>query len=176
VNRRRAGAILGCGGGATPGGADPSEPAAGDAVPAAGERIAATLFYGSGDGTALVAVEREVPLADGLLAQGRQILEAQLGNDVPEGLRPVFPEGTRLRGFYVTDRGEAFVDLSAELAVGHPGGALAEQLTVFAIVHAVTANLPAVEGVQILIGGREVDTLAGHLDLRRPPRSDGDDE
>ena len=31
-------------------------------------------------------------------------------------------------------------------------------------------NLPAVTGVQILIDGKEVDTLAGHVDLRRPLR------
>ena len=29
-------------------------------------------------------------------------------------------------------------------------------------------NLPEVSSVQILIDGREVDTLAGHIDLRHP--------
>ena len=32
----------------------------------------------------------------------------------------------------------------------------------------VTVNLPAVSGVQVLVNGKEVDTLAGHVDLRRP--------
>jgi hypothetical protein len=41
-------------------------------------------------------------------------------------------------------------------------------LTVYAIVNAVTANLSSVERVQILIDGRQADTLAGHVDLRRP--------
>jgi len=41
-------------------------------------------------------------------------------------------------------------------------------LTVYAIVNAVTANLSSVERVQILIDGKQVDTLAGHVDLRRP--------
>ena len=36
----------------------------------------------------------------------------------------------------------------------------------------MTSNLPAVTGVQILIDGKEVDTLAGHLDLRRPIEQD----
>jgi hypothetical protein len=39
-------------------------------------------------------------------------------------------------------------------------------------VNAVTANLPAIQRVQILIEGREVDTLAGHVDLRRPLERD----
>jgi hypothetical protein len=39
-------------------------------------------------------------------------------------------------------------------------------------VNALTSNLPAITSVQILIEGREVDTLAGHLDLRRPIEPD----
>ena len=35
-------------------------------------------------------------------------------------------------------------------------------------VNALTVNLPAVTRVQILIDGKEADTLAGHVDLRHP--------
>ena len=135
------------------------------------EQVDATLYYASADGAWLVPTRQEVPLASDTLAQGRQLLEAQLG-DAPDGLISVFPAGTRLRGFYVTDRDEAFVDLSSEIAAAHPGGALREQLTVYAVVNAVTSNLPTIQRVQILIGGREVDTLAGHIDLRWPLEAD----
>jgi hypothetical protein len=40
--------------------------------------------------------------------------------------------------------------------------------TIYAIVNAVTVNLPAISRVQILVDGKEADTLAGHVDLRRP--------
>ena len=73
-----------------------------------------------------------------------------------------------LRAFYITVRGHAFVDLSPEVAAMHPGGSTNELLTVYAIVNAVTANLSSVQRVQILIGGKQADTLAGHVDLRRP--------
>ena len=43
-----------------------------------------------------------------------------------------------------------------------------ELFTVYTIVNAVTTNLPDVQTVQVLIDGREVDTLAGHVELRRP--------
>jgi hypothetical protein len=39
---------------------------------------------------------------------------------------------------------------------------------VYTIVDALTANLPAVRSVQVLVDGKEVETLAGHVDLRRP--------
>ena len=133
--------------------------------------ITATLYYADADGTALVPVQREVPLAEGTVPQGRAILAAQF-QAAPEGYTSVIPRGTTLRAFYVTERRDAFVDLSRDAGANHPGGSFSELLTVYAIVNAVTTNLPAVERVQILIDGKEADTLAGHVDLRRPLRRD----
>jgi len=129
--------------------------------------IRARLFYVSDDGLRLVAVEREVPFGEGTLAQARRIVEAQLERPVAPLLSAI-PEGTRLRALYIDGQGEAFVDLSAEVSSAHTGGALDEILTVYSIVNAVTTNLPAVKAVQVLVDGHEVDTLAGHVDLRRP--------
>jgi hypothetical protein len=129
--------------------------------------ITATLFYAAPDGLGLLPLRREVPLADGVVAQGRQILMAQLAFP-PDGQRSVIPAGTELRAFYITERGDAFVDLTSTITTGHPGGSLNELLTVYAIVNAVTANLPAVQRVQLLVDGKEVDTIAGHVDIRRP--------
>ena len=48
-----------------------------------------------------------------------------------------------------------------------------ELLTVYTIVEALTTNLPAVTAVQLLVDGKELDTLAGHLDMKHlPPRGD----
>jgi hypothetical protein len=147
----------------------PEEPAAAAPVPPAANvpHIIATLYYGTSDGQALAAVKREVPLGDGPRAQGRQILQSQL-EAAPAPYLSLIPPGTMLRAFYITERGDAFVDLSPEVSTMHPGGSTNELLTVYAIVNAVTANLSSVERVQILIGGKQADTLAGHVDLRRP--------
>ena len=138
-------------------------PAPTDEVP----HITATLYYADEQGQALVPVQREVPLAEGTVPQGRAIMAAQLAV-APAPHFSVIPPGTTLRAFYVTDRGDAFVDLSREAAANHPGGSFLELMTVYAIVNAVTTNLPAVQRVQILVDGKEADTLAGHVDLRRP--------
>ena len=92
--------------------------------------------------------------------------------DAPQPYIQVIPKGTKLRAFYVTDRGDAFVDLSGDVVSAHPGGSLTELLTVYAIVNAITANLPAVQRVQLLVDGKEVDTIAGHVDVRRPLERD----
>jgi Sporulation and spore germination len=138
-------------------------------IPAApsSPKIKARLFYVSEDGLQLIAVEREVPFGDGTLAQAQRIVEAQLEPPVAPYMSAI-PAGTRLRAIFIDSQGDAFVDLSDEAASAHTGGALDEILTVYSIVNAVTMNLPAVKAVQILVGGHEVDTLAGHVDLRQP--------
>ena len=129
-------------------------------------RITATLFYVSEDGLSLAPFQREVPFAASVGDQAREILDAQLAP--PSGQLSAVPADTKLREVFVTERGDAFVDLSSEVTAKHSGGALDEILTVYAIVDALTVNLPAITRVQILIDGKEVDTLAGHVDLRHP--------
>jgi hypothetical protein len=146
-----------------------------DAAPAPGasatqaeaRRIRATLFYVSDDGNQLVAVDREVQFGAGPSEQARRILELQTAA-APGGLVSAIPPGTTVRSVYMTPNGNAYVDLSKEASTAHSGGSLDEALTVFTIVNALTTNLPDIKAVQILIDGKEVDTLAGHLDLRRP--------
>jgi spore germination protein GerM len=141
--------------------------APGAAAPQAERKITATLYFISEDGMSLVGVQREVPFGEPVHEQARLIVEAQLGS-APAPLASAIPQGTTLRGLYLTDRGDAFVDLSADARIKHTGGALDELFTVYCIVDALTVNLPAVSRVQILVEGREVDTLAGHVDLRHP--------
>jgi hypothetical protein len=130
-------------------------------------KIKATLYYISEDGLSLPGVQREVPFADSIAEQARRIVEAQL-TDAPPPYAPAVPGGTTLRALFIGQRGEAFVDLAGDVRTKHPGGALYELFTIYSIVNALTVNLPAITRVQILIDGKEADTLAGHVDLRHP--------
>jgi len=139
------------------------------AAPSTGaeRRITATLYYVSEDGLSLPGVQREVPFGDGIGEQARRIVEVQL-SDAPAPYLSAVPAGTTLRALFIGERGEAFVDLGGEIRAKHPGGSLDEIFTTYAIVNSLTVNLPAITRVQILIDGKEVETLAGHVDLRHP--------
>lgn len=132
-----------------------------------GRKIKARLFYVADDGLHLTSVEREVAYGEGTAAQAREIVAAQVAA-VVDPLVSAVPPGTAVRALFITDRGDAYVDLSREASSAHPGGTTTELLTVYSIVDALTVNLPAVRAVQILVDGKEPDTLAGHVDLRRP--------
>jgi spore germination protein GerM len=139
----------------------PSAPAA------SGRKIKARLFYVAEDGTKLTSVERDVPYGEGAIEQAREIVSAQIAPAV-EPLVSAVPRGTALRAVFITEGGEAFVDLSRDVVSAHPGGTLGELLTVYTLVNALTENLPVVTAVQVLVEGKEVETLSGHIDLRRP--------
>jgi spore germination protein GerM len=145
-----------------------TEAAAPGAPSAAPERkITATLYYIAEDGLSLVGVQREVPFGEPVTEQARRIIEQQLG-EAPAPLVSAMPAGTSLRSLFISQRGDAFVDLSRDVSAKHNGGALDELFTVYTVVSALTVHLPAITRVQILIDGQEADTLAGHVDLRHP--------
>jgi hypothetical protein len=127
------------------------------------------LFFVAENGLGLVTREHKITQTESqdVLARARLVAEEQLG-EAPAPLASPFPEGTRVQAIYLTPTGDAFVDLSLEVSRGHQGGSLDELLTVYALVNALTINVPEISAVQILVDGREVDTLAGHVDLRRP--------
>ncbi len=137
------------------------------ATPTPGRKIKARLFYVADDGGKLMGLERDVPFGESTTEQARHIIEAQIA-PVTEPYISAVPPGTMLRALFVTERGEAFVDLSREIVTRHSGGSTNEALTVYTLVDVLTANLPAVTAVQLLVDGKHVETLAGHIDLRRP--------
>lgn len=129
-------------------------------------RIQATLFYLSDNGTSLIETSRSVLYGDTTALQVRRLVEGQLAS-APTGLINPVPAGTTVRAAFVTELREAYIDLGGAI-VGGLTGSLDETLAVYALVNAVTVNLPDITGVQILIDGKEVDSLAGHVDLRAP--------
>jgi hypothetical protein len=157
------------GGGATKTAPAAATSARGAEVPQAmlGRKIKARLFYVSEDGTRLTGVEREVVYGEGPAAQAQLIINAQLA-PVSAPLVSAIPPGTTLRALYLSAKGEAYVDLSRDVVTAHTGGSRDDLLTIYTVVNALTSNLPAVTSVQVLVDGKEVDTLAGHVDLRRP--------
>ena len=148
----------------------PETPVTPKDAPASAEearKIQATLYYVSDDGLELVPVSQEVRYGATPAEQARFIVEAQIGPPASNFVTAI-PRGATVRSVFIGGRNEAYIDLSVEAARDHTGGSHNEALAVYAIVNAVTVNLPTVTGVQILIDGHEVDSLAGHIDLRQP--------
>lgn len=95
-----------------------------------------------------------------------RVLVERLLSPSPAGRLPVAPYPARLEQVFVRGDSVVYVDFTApETPLG---GTSTEVLFAYAVTDSVLLNCPTLRGVQLLFGGREVPTLAGHLDLSRP--------
>ena len=82
----------------------------------------------------------------------------------------LIPAGTKLLGLHVKD-GIAYADFSREIRDNFSGGATNEELLVNSIVHTLT-QFKDVEKVQLLVEGKRIESLGGHLDVSSPISGD----
>lgn len=128
----------------------------------------ATLYFADPRWTRLVPEARRLPGGLDAVQMLGALVEALAEGPRQEGGAPVLPRGTRLRGAYLGAEGLAVVDFEPALGDFSPGGASGELLTVFALVHTLVENVPGIRSVQLLVGGEERQTLAGHVKISEP--------
>lgn len=129
------------------------------------------IYFADRNGRYLQAEERFFAGSEREIDRGRAIVEALIKGPKP-GLMRTIPAGTRLRAFYLAPGNRAYVDLSESVTEQYPGGCKSEILTLYSIVNSLILNMPEVSTVKILVGGRDVPTLAGHIDIRYPFTAD----
>lgn len=126
------------------------------------------IYFPSNSGEGLIGEFREIFDTATPGDRAKQIISDLIsGPTSDQALRAISP-GTRLRQAYVLENGVAYLDFSQELADGLGGGSMNELLTVYAIVDSVALGVQEIKRVAILINGRPIETMNGHLDLRGP--------
>jgi len=125
------------------------------------------LWFASPEEDALVSERRIVSQNATTIERGKAALRELVAGPKTAVLRTL-PADAKVRDLFIDSRGTAYVDFTEALSRSHPGGPWSENLTIQSTVQTLTTNVPDIKRVQILIGGREVDTLTGHVDIRRP--------
>ena len=139
--------------------------AAQDESLARGEEL--TVWFASLQEDALVSEKRRGLPGGTPVDRARVALQELIAGPKTEALRTL-PAEAKVREVFIDDQGTAYVDFTEALSRHHPGGPWSEMLTIRSIIQTLVANIPQITQVQILIEGHEVDTLAGHVDIRRP--------
>jgi len=125
------------------------------------------LFFGGKEQSILVIEERKIK--KGKMDKHQQMRQAIL--EVIKGpntdLAPTIPPDTKLRSIYIDKYNVSYIDFSSELIKNHPGGSWAEVITVYSIVNTIIHNFSQIYKVKLLINGEEIETLSGHLDMRK---------
>jgi spore germination protein GerM len=143
------------------------QPGETEKLPPAAHYRTIVLYFSDGDGEFLVPEKERIEKKKSVDQEAKEIIERLIRG--PKGkATPTLPAQTRLLNVHVGNDGVAKVSFSKALRTEHPGGSSAEMITVYSIVNSLIANFPEVSRVQILIEGSEIETLTGHLSLRRP--------
>jgi len=120
------------------------------------------LYFADADGY-LQAEQRSVNKTAGL---ARQTMQELCRGPRTQGLSATIPADTRLLDINIQE-GLCTVNFSQELVDKHSGGSGSENATVYSIVNSLT-QFSSIEQVQILVDGKVVDSIAGHLDVSAP--------
>jgi hypothetical protein len=133
--------------------------------PVAGPTEQVTLFVAYDDVGVLHAQSARIPLPSVRQQRAEELLRALLALYLDKSSPHPIPPGSDVRSVYLVDPGLAVIDLNAAFADGHRSGVLEEELTVASLIQTLSANLPGILKVKILVEGKERQTLAGHADL-----------
>jgi hypothetical protein len=133
--------------------------------PVPGPTEPVTLFVAYDDVGVLHAQSARIPLPSVRQQRAEELLRALLALYLDKSSPHPLPPGSDVRSVYLVDPGLAVIDLNAAFADGHRSGVLSEELTVASLIQTLSANLPGILKVKILVEGKERQTLAGHADL-----------
>ena len=134
------------------------------------ERKEIVLYFSDSDGEYLIGEKRKIAKRGEVIEEAKEMINELIKG--PKGkLIPTLPSRTKFLGLKVNEKGVAIINFSQALTKEHPGGSSAEILTAYSIVNSLTQNFPQIKQVQILIEGKPVETIAGHLSLKKPVAS-----
>ena len=121
------------------------------------------IYQANKDATYLVPETHSVPVDEYSAQTALKLLIS--GTDNPEHIA-IIPAGTEVIGVEVGDQ-IAYADFNEKIKSNNPGGSSYEMLMVAAIVNTLT-EFPEIQQVVILINGKQVDSITGHVDTSRP--------
>ncbi|MBR1729217.1 MAG: GerMN domain-containing protein [Selenomonadaceae bacterium] len=123
------------------------------------------VYYPDESGLRLIGVNREIKVSDND-DKYKAAVEAVMTPPTEKNLTSVIPNNSPLLSVKVKD-GTAIVDLDKKIKNGFVGGSTGEEFLIGSVVNTLT-EFNEVKSVRFLIDGKEVETLAGHMDLSEP--------
>jgi len=125
------------------------------------------LYFSDREGEYLMGEKREIIKKNQVKEEAKETISELIKG--PKGkLIPTLPPRTKLLTLQINDGGAANVNFNSFLSKDHPGGSTAEMMTVYSIVNSLAINFPQIKRVQILIDGKPIESIAGHLSLKQP--------
>ena len=132
-------------------------------APGAGQTMQLTIYHATKDAMYLVPETHKVPVNS---HPARTAIELLIAGTKNANLVGVMPPGVKVKNVTVKDH-VAYADFDDKLIKKGNGGSVSEILLVGAIVNTLT-EFPDIQKVQIMVDGKKIDTITGHLDVSEP--------
>jgi spore germination protein GerM len=130
------------------------------------ERKEVVLYFSDANERFLVPEKRLIPKGKNAEAQAEEIVKALIEGPKLGQIRTI-PAGAKLQGLRIAD-GTATLNFDNPFIEQHPGGTASEVATVYSLANTLTQNLTEIKKVRFQVGGKDVTTIKGHVDLREP--------
>ena len=130
------------------------------------KQIRFILYRAAADGSEKLIPEKFTMTDNGKTLPENALLALVGAKPQSTKFEDVIPHGTRVLSFSITPEGTALANFSKEI-VKNGQGSYNEVMMTGAIVNTLT-EFPEVKQVQILVEGKKVITLGGHLDVEDP--------
>jgi hypothetical protein len=137
------------------------------------EKRTAEIYFSDPQERFLVAEKRYIYKEEDAAQQAEEVVKALLDGS-KAGHVNTFPANVTLRDVKLDKDGVAQVNFSASLTKFHPGGSTAEMVTIYSLTNTLTTNVPAIKAVKILVEGKELPSIKGHISAVNPFRPDPD--
>ena len=137
------------------------------------EKRTVEIYFSDPQERMLVAEKRYIFKEEDAALQAKEVVKALLEGSKTGNVN-TFPANVVLRDLKLDKDGVAQVNFSAQLTKFHPGGSAAEMATIYSLVNSLNANVPGVKAVRLLVEGKALPSIKGHISTDRVFRPDPD--
>jgi hypothetical protein len=149
-------------------------PVTGKAVPyAKREKWQVTLYFADANERFLLPEKRLIPRQKDIAGQVRDIVQALIEGPKSK-LVNTLPPGVVVQSVRIEAGKRAVVSFNEKFIHDHPKGSTSEMTTVYSLTNTLTANIPSLKEVQLLVNEKELESIGGHIDTRYPLVPDKD--
>lgn len=141
------------------------------------KKISAKIYFSDPLERFLVPEKRVIYKEEDPAQQAGEVIRALLEGSKTKsktGNVNTFPAGVVFKDIRLDKDGTAQVNFGAGLTKNHPGGSTAEMMTIYSLTNTLTENVPQIQAVKILVDGKELPTIKGHISTTHPFRPDPD--
>jgi len=141
-------------------------------VPKKEEAVRVNLYFSDFKSDYLIKESRKVVWKRGDVKDQMRVIVTELIKGPKGDLIQTIPSQTSVRKISLQGAKMGVIDFSQELSRNHPGGASAEVHTIYSVVNSLLLNISSLKEIRILVEGKALETLKGHIDCRDPFKPD----